>query len=136
MKNHISSNYLTLDEIKALPLKVLKDICSKRFGSHFGLGGIGEPTEEMLLSLTYDSTDELFDAYCTWHGLIGFSGLLSEVWDLLSGRGKVQDEHEAMRALLNEYAHHLCNHPLGEGLQKTYDRTLKVLGLSKKEEVR
>ena len=43
------------------------------------------------------------------------------------------NEREELRGLLNEYAHHLLNHPLGEGLQKTYNRTLEVLGLNKKE---
>jgi len=43
------------------------------------------------------------------------------------------NEREELLGLLNEYAHHLLNHPLGEGLQKTYDRTLGVLNLNKKE---
>ena len=48
------------------------------------------PTKEMCDELEKLTAAELFEHYCAWHGLIGWSRKLSDVWEALNGRPVVQ----------------------------------------------
>jgi hypothetical protein len=69
--------------IKCVPEKVLQQICASRFHR---LEPVGSPTQAMLDELETLTAAELFEHYCSWHGLTGWSSKLASVWETLNGR--------------------------------------------------
>ena len=60
-----------------LPSSLQEDIANNFLGYSDGL------TENDIVSLNLLSPERLFECYCTWHGLIGWSYRLISVWETI-----------------------------------------------------
>lgn len=113
------SRYLTKEELRNLPEQVLLDIRNNRFWRLPALSD--QVTEEMLDSMVDFTQEELFEAYCVWHGLIGWSDRLRQAWDAISGREAEKEELVAALQKLRDAVNY------GIEIEEAFDRADELL---------